>query len=382
MKIAIVCDWLVTLGGAEQVLHHLIECYPDADIFAVVDFFSDEARANILKNTKVTTSYIQKFPFAKTHYRQYLPWMPLAIEQLDVSQYDLVISSSHAVAKGILTGPDQLHISYVHSPMRYAWDLQHQYLKESGLNKGIKGFFAKRILHKMRLWDQRTANGVDDFVANSEFIARRIWKTYRREAEVIYPPVDLTRFTPTANKEDFYLTASRFVPYKKIDLIVESFAQMPDKKLYVIGDGPDMEKIKAKAAKNIEILGYQPTAVLTDYLQRAKAFVFAAEEDFGILPVEAQACGTPVIAFGKGGCVETVRGLDHSNPTGLFFYEQSVPAICEAVKHFEKNQFNFTTDNCVYNASRFSAEIFQEKFKQLVEDKLNRQKAEIPCASD
>lgn len=367
MKIAIVCDWLVTLGGAEQVLSQLINCYPEADIFTVVDFFDDDTRATILKNKKTTTTHIQKFPFAKKLYRNYLPWMPLAIEQLDVSSYDLVISSSHAVAKGILTGPDQLHISYVHSPIRYAWDMQHQYLKESGLDKGIKGYFAKRILHNIRIWDQRTANGVDYFIANSNFIARRIWKTYRREASVIYPPVDITRFAPCTQKEDFYLTASRLVPYKKIDLIVESFSHMPDKHLIVIGDGPDMDKIKRKATANVSILGFQSTTVLTAHMQRAKAFIFAAEEDFGIMPVEAQACGTPVIAYGKGGCLETVRGLEHSHPTGLFFQEQSTHAICNAVTVFEKNLDKFSAENCVTNAAQFSAEIFRKKITSFVD---------------
>jgi glycosyltransferase involved in cell wall biosynthesis len=370
MKTAIVCDWLVTVGGAERVLHHLIESFPEADIYSVVDFFEDQARQEILKNKPVKTTYIQRMPFAKTHYRHYLPLMPMAIEQLDVSAYDVIISSSHAVAKGVLTGPDQLHISYVHSPMRYAWDLQHQYLKESGLQHGIKGVIAKYFLHKLRLWDQRTAHGVDSFVANSEFIARRIWKTYHRESDVIYPPVDIHRFTPVANKDDFYLTASRLVPYKKVDLIVESFAQMPDKKLIVIGDGPEMHKIKNKARKNIEILGYQSTLTLTDYMQRAKAFIFAAEEDFGIIPVEAQACGTPVIAYGKGGCLETVRDLKHEKPTGLFFHEQSIPAIKQAVMDFENHIPQFSTDNCLENAKRFASEIFCEKFKKYVYERV------------
>lgn len=370
MKIAIICEWLVVVGGAERVLYHMLECFPEADIFAVVDFFDDKARQQILKNKKVTTTYIQKLPFAKKYYRYYLPFMPLAIEQLDVSQYDLVLSLSHAVAKGVLTGPDQVHISYVQSPMRYAWDLQHQYLRDAGLDKGLKGFFTKRILHKMRIWDQRTATGVDHFLANSEFIARRIQKTYRRDSEVLYPPVDVEDFSPVSKKEDFYLAASRMVPYKKIDLIVESFAQMPDKKLIVIGDGPDMSKIQGKSAKNIEILGYQSRETLVKYMQRAKAFVFAAEEDFGIVPIEAQACGTPVIAYGKGGCLETIRGIDHPQPSGLFFPEQTVDAIKQAVAQFENQYEKFSSENCVTNAKRFSASLFQENLKNIVQQQL------------
>lgn len=366
MKIAVVCDWLITYAGSERLVGEILTCYPDADVFAVVDFIPDDER-HFLKNKSVTTSFIQKLPFAKKYYRHYLPFMPLAIEQLDLSAYDLIISSSHAVAKGVITGPDQVHISYVHSPMRYAWDLQHQYLKESGLDKGLKGYFTKLLLHKMRLWDQRTANGVDYFVANSNYIARRIWKTYRREASVIYPAVNIQQFAPRFQKEDFYLTASRMVPYKKIDLIVESFAAMPTKKLVVIGTGPDMNKIKAKASKNVDILGFQPDEQLVNYMQRAKAFIFAAEEDFGLLPLEAQAAGTPVIAFGKGGALETVNA--EQNPTGVFFYAQTVDAITQAVQEFEAKQDIFQAENCVQNAARFSPEKFRENFKQFVSEK-------------
>ena len=229
MKIAVVCDWLVTYAGAEKVLEQILNVFPEADLFALVDFLPENNRA-FIKNKKVTTSFIQKLPKAKNKYRNYLPLMPLAIEQLDVTDYDIVISSSHCVAKGVITSPNQVHISYVHSPIRYAWDLQHQYLKESGLNKGLKGWLAKAILHYIRLWDYRTANNVDYFIANSNFIAKRIWKCYRRKAKVIYPPVDVESFELCEKKEDFYLTASRMVPYKKMDLIVEAFSKMPDKK--------------------------------------------------------------------------------------------------------------------------------------------------------
>lgn len=365
MKTAIVCDWLVAVGGAEKVIGQIIDCYPDADIFAVVDFVDSDKR-DFLRGKTVHTTFIQKLPLAKTRYRSYLPLMPLAIEQLDLSGYDLVISSSHAVAKGVITGPDQTHVSYVHSPMRYAWDLQHQYLKESGLDNKAHGWLARYFLHKLRLWDLRSANGVDYFIANSDFIARRIEKTYRRPATVIHPPIDGTLFKPGSNKQDFYLTASRLVPYKKIDLIVESFQSMPDKKLVVIGDGPDMNKIKNKAGSNVQIMGYQSGEVLIQHLQQAKAFIFAAEEDFGLLPVEAQACGTPVIAYGKGGALETVRGMHQSKPTGLFFDEQSVKSIVDAVERFENNEASFTAENCLEHASYFQPEQFKTQLKQFV----------------
>lgn len=365
MKIAIIHDWLVTYAGAERVLEQILHVFPNADIYSTVDFLANDQR-NFIQNKKVNTSFIQKLPFAKSKYRQYLPFMPLAVEQLDLSDYNLVISSSHAVAKGVITGPDQVHISYVHSPIRYAWDLQQQYLTEAGLTKGIKGWLAKSILHYMRMWDLRTANGVDHFVANSDFIARRIWKVYRREAKVIYPPVDVEAFAMNEKKEDFYFTASRMVPYKKIDLIVEAFTNMPDKRLIVIGDGPDYTKIKSKAGKNVEILGYQPFEVLKEHMQKARAFVFAAEEDFGITPVEAQACGTPVIAFGKGGVLETVSGLEKPAPTGVFFYQQTVTAIIEAVNTFEEKKEKINPSVCRNNALRFGPERFRKEIEEYV----------------
>jgi len=359
---------LVSYAGAERVLEQLIRLFPEADVFAMCDFVREDERG-FLGGKRPIVSFIQRLPAAKTKYRSYLPLMPLAVEQFDLSEYDMVISSSHAVAKGVLTGPDQLHISYVHSPIRYAWDLQHQYLRESGLDRGIKGWIAKWMLHKMRLWDLRTANGVDHFIANSRFIARRIWKVYRREAEVVYPPVDISGFSLREEKEGFFLTASRMVPYKRIDAIVSAFAQMPKRRLVVIGDGPDKAKIEkiAHGHPNIEILGYVASDVLARYCERAKAFVFAAEEDFGIIPVEAQASGTPVIAFGKGGALETIRGLEDKRPTGVFFYEQSPEAIVKAVERFEERLENFVGAECRANAERFSIESFRASFLQVVD---------------
>ncbi|MCM2675847.1 glycosyltransferase family 4 protein [Alkalicoccobacillus plakortidis] len=367
MRVAIVHDWLVSYAGSEKVLEALIHIYPDADLFSTVDFL-EKGQRGFIQDKPVQTTFIQNLPFSKKKYRQYLPLMPLAIEQLDVSDYDVVISSSHAVAKGIITGPDQLHISYIHSPIRYAWDLQHQYLKESNLNKGIKGMVAKSVLHYMRMWDYRTSNSVDHFLANSYFIGNRIKKVYQRQAKVIYPPVDVSAFTLNKKKDDFYLTASRMVPYKKMDLIVQAFAEMPDKQLYVIGDGPDMEKIKKKVTPNITLLGYQSFEVLLDYMQRARAFVFAAEEDFGITPVEAQACGTPVIAYGKGGALETVIGLDREQSTGLFFYKQETQAIQEAVRTFEQKSLLFQPELIREHALQFSPEHFKSQFEQYVMD--------------
>lgn len=372
MKVAIVCDWLVVYAGAEKVLEQILNIYPEADLFALVDFL-DKDKRDFIKNKKVTTTFIQKLPKAKTKYRNYLPLMPLAIEQLDLSKYDVVISSSHCVAKGVLTGPNQVHISYVHSPIRYAWDLQHQYLKEAGFTKGLKGWIAKIILHYMKIWDTRTSNGVDYFIANSQFVAKRIWKCYRRKADVIYPPVDVEAFEYCDEKEDFYLTASRMVPYKKMDLIVEAFTKMSDKKLIVIGNGPDFDKIQKIAAGhgNIKLMGYQPFKVLKDYMQKAKAFVFTAEEDFGITPVEAQACGTPVIAYGRGGALETVRGLDiKDKPTGVFFDKQNKDSLISTINYFEDNREKIRFKDCRENALNFSIDNFKSALKKYVNNKL------------
>lgn len=373
MRVAIVCDWLVVYAGAERVLEQILKIYPNADLFCLVDFLPEDQRDFIMQK-ETHTSFIQNLPRAKKSYRSYLPLMPLAIEQLDVSAYDLVISSSHAVAKGILTGPDQVHISYVHSPIRYAWDLQHQYLQEANLTHGIKGWMAKAILHYIRLWDYRTAHGVDHFIANSEFIARRIKKVYGREADVVYPPVDVDAYEICEDKEDFYLTASRMVPYKKIKLIVEAFNEMPDKQLVVIGDGPEYGKIKEIAKGNIVLMGYQPFAVLKEKMQKAKAFVFAAEEDFGITPVEAQACGTPVIAYGKGGALETIRGQECEDSTGLFFYRQTTEAIIEVVRSFEMLSTDIVPQICRNNAERFSTERFLTDMRSYIDEKSRGEK--------
>jgi glycosyltransferase involved in cell wall biosynthesis len=299
--------------------------------------------------------------------------MPLAIEQLDLSSYDLILSSHHAVAKGVITGPNQLHISYVHSPMRYAWDLQHQYLRESRLDRGLKGWITRYLLHRLRLWDQASANRVDHFVSNSEFIKKRIWRCYRREATVIHPPVEFARFEAQRSREDFYLAASRLVPYKRMDLIVAAFSQTPHRKLIVIGDGPEMGKIRKLAGPNITLLGYQDDEILKAHLEKAKAFVFAAEEDFGILPVEAQAAGAPIIAYGKGGALETVIPLKNPRnkpPTGLFFKEQTVESLLEALDQFEAAAKEFNPSEIRLHAEKFGTERFLKAYSDFVKSKV------------
>ena len=376
-RTALIYDRLDGYAGAERVLEQKISLYPQADVFASIDILADHDRA-FLQGKQPITTFAQQLPFVRHHHRQFLPLLMFAMEQLDLSEYALVLSGSASIAKGVLTGPDQLHISYVHSPMRYAWDLQHQYLREAHLERGVKSLLARWILHRARLWDLRTANGVDHYIANSHFIARRIKKTYRREATVIYPPVDVRRFTLCENKEDFYLTASRLMPYKKVATIVEAFRALPDQRLVVVGDGTEMRRVKAAAGSNVEILGYQSSEVLTDLMRRAKAFIFAAEEDFGITPVEAQASGTPVIAFNRGGATESIRGPGHARPTGLFFHRQEPQAIADAVRVFERDQGRILPSHCRESALRFSVQVFRDAFVRFVERQWDEFQATSP----
>ena len=363
MKVALVQDWLTELGGAEKVFSAIYELYPQADIYTLV--YNPELLEKLnIPEDKVNTSFIQKLPFAKKKYRNYLPLFSKAIESFDLRKYDLIISSSYCVAKGVLTHAGQIHICYCHSPVRYAWDLYFQYLDESGLNKKTpKALYAKHILHRLRIWDIISTNRVDHFISNSNYIQNRIFKVYRREAKTIYPPVLVKDFN-IQTKENYYFTCSRMVPYKKIDVIVEAFSKMPDKKLIVIGSGPDRQKIEKLKTPNIEILGYQPFPVLKDYMEKAKAFIFAAEEDFGIVPVEAQACGTPVIALGKGGSLETVT----DRKTGLFFYKQTSDAIIESVKYFEEIETSFDSEIIRQHALNFDIEIFKRNIQNYIDE--------------
>jgi hypothetical protein len=293
-------DWLVEFGGAEQILAALFEIWPQAPVYTMI-FDPAGQCSDLVSGHTVTPSALQQLPGARRYHRRLLPLMPLAVEQFDLRSYNLLISISYAVAHGVLTQPDQLHINYICTPVRYAWHLYFQYLEEGQLRRGVKSWLARSILHYLRLWDVAAANRVDHFVAISHWVAQNVWRVYRRNAEVIYPPVDIEAFEPTAAKEDYYLVVSRLVPYKKVDLIVDVFSQIPDKRLVIIGDGPDMPKLREHAARNVEFLGYQPVDTVRETMQHARAFIIAAEEDFGITAVEAQASGTPVIALPKVG---------------------------------------------------------------------------------
>ena len=371
MRIAYVHDWLVVDGGAEKVARDIIDCFnvEDVDVFSLIDFLSDEDRATIIKGKKATTSFLQRLPFAQKTYRNFLELFPFAIEQFDLSKYDLVVSSSYAVAKGVLTAPHQVHICYCHSPMRYAWDLYHDYLNQHGLTSGLKAWYAKRVLHKMRIWDVASANRVDHYIANSENVARRINKYYGRQATVIYPPVDFEDFTLSVDpKEDYYFTTARLVPYKKTKLIVEAFNELPHLKLKIAGDGPEMKELQALAKSNIEFLGFIPRAKLIQHFQKTKAFIAAAKEDFGITCLEAQACGTPVVALKEGGYLETVL----ENKTGVFFNEQTIQSLKEGVQKFEADSVSFTPQEIREHTEKFSSNRFKIEFKSFVEQKLDR----------
>lgn len=363
MKVAIVHDWLVTDAGAEKVLKSIIELYPNADIFSLVDFLDDKDRESVVNNKKINTSFIQKLPFAKNHFRNYLALFPLAIESFDLSSYNLIISSSWAVAKGVKTTSNQLHISYCYTPIRYAWDLHDEYTKNL---KQPKKFLVKATLKYIRKWDIKTLDRVDYFIADSKFVQNRIKKTYDRESLVIYPPVDIKNYNLCEEKDDFYFTASRLVPYKKTKLIVEAFNEMPDKKLVLIGDGEEFSIIKKIAKENIKILGYQDKNTMIQHMQKAKAFVYAAVEDFGIVPIEAMASGTPVIALDAGGTAETVVDM----VSGVHFKEQTVQDIKKAVAKFEMSKFIYK--DISKNVQIFSDKRFKEELKDFIDSKLNQ----------
>ncbi|HEX7357378.1 MAG TPA: glycosyltransferase [Ignavibacteriaceae bacterium] len=366
MKTAIVHEWLVNYAGSEKVVESFTSIWPSADVFTLVDFLDDDLRKIILKGKKTKTTFIQKLPYAKKQHRKYLPLFPHAIESFNLKNYELIISSSHSVAKGVRTKKNQLHICYCHTPMRYAWDEAEYYLKEAKLDSGIKGFISHLVLKYLQKWDVKSSKNVNYFIANSQHIANKIKRIYNRDADVIYPPVDVNKFSVTTEKEDFYLTASRLVPYKRMDLIVDAFAKMLDKKLVVIGSGPEKEKILAKATPNVDVIGYQDFESLRDYMQKAKAFVFAAEEDFGIIVVEAMACGTPVIAGNYGGTAESV--ID--GVTGILFKKQDVDSIVEAVKKFDVISHSINYREIRLHSEKFSREMFEEKIKSYTDEKI------------
>lgn len=368
MKYALVHEWLTpkATGGSELVVQEILK-HIDADLYALIDFESTNPQSYLYQRS-IGTTFLQNLPFARNGVQKYLPLLPLAIEQLELGEYDVILSSSHAVAKGVLTSPQQLHICYCHTPMRYAWDLTFDYLRSSSMGQGLPGLITRYLLHRLRQWDVITANRVDYFIANSHHTARRIWRCYRRRAEVIYPPVNIERFPFQEEKEDFYLTVSRIVSYKQVSLIVQAFNQL-GYPLVVIGDGSDLAGIRNLAHKNVKFLGFQPNQVVEQYMAKAKGFVYAACEDFGIALVEAQACGTPVIAYGAGGALETVLDIRQhlDSGTGLLFPEQSSGALIEAMETFETLAGKFNREASRLNAGKFAPNIFADRYLTFLE---------------
>lgn len=370
-KYAFVHEWLTpkATGGSELVVKEILQ-HIDADLYALIDFESTNPDS-YLYGRQIGTTFLQIFPFARNGIQKYLPLLPFAIEQLDLRDYDIILSSSHAVAKGVITSPQQLHICYCHTPMRYAWELTFEYLNQSKIGKGFPGVLTRYLLHQLRQWDVISANRVDYFIANSHHTAKRIWRCYRRAAKVIYPPVDIQRFSYHEEKEDFYVTVSRLVSYKKISLIIEAFNQL-QLPLVIIGSGSQFWELKKQAKPNIQLLGSQPNAVVEAYLAKAKAFVYAACEDFGIALVEAQACGTPVIAYGAGGAKETVKDIrvHPETGTGLLFSPQTPSALVEAVEAFEAKSNHFIPEKAYQQASQFSPQQFRSAYLEFLSEKM------------
>ncbi|AZT91543.1 glycosyltransferase family 4 protein [Caldicellulosiruptor changbaiensis] len=363
MRVAIVHDWLTTVGGAEKVILELKKIFPEAPIYTLV--YNEKKLGAYFDKCKIKTSYLQKNPLAKKKHQLFFKYMPRAFEEFDLSEFDLIISSSSAFAKGVITSPNSIHVCYCHTPPRYIWDLTHEYLKD--YNFLVRKYLEKKF-HYLRMWDSIAANRVDYFIANSFYVAKRIKKFYKRESRVIYPPVDTEYFTPSKDGkiEDYYLIVSRLVAYKRVDLAIEAFNQL-SKRLIIVGDGPEFKKLKGLAKNNIEFLGYQSDEVIKELYQHCKALIFAGVEDFGIVPVEVQACGRPVIAYKMGGATETVE----ENKTGIFFERQNVESLRNAVIKFETNIQNFDSRYIRLHAEKFSAQRFREEFERFILEVIN-----------
>ncbi len=368
MKVAIIHYWFVTWRGGEKVIEQLLRLYPEADVFTHVA--TPEIERTKLAGHRVQRTFVSRLPGAQKRYQKYLPLMPVALEQLDLTGYDLVISSESGPAKNVITHPDALHICYCHSPMRYVWDMYPLYLADAGW---LTRLLMRPLMHYMRLTDSVSASRVDHFIANSKFIARRIDKCYRRQAEVIHPPVEVDGFEARAEKQDYYLLLGQLTAYKKADLVMDAFLRS-GKRLVIIGEGEQLAAMRARATERVVVLGRQPFSALKEHLANAKALVFPGVEDFGIVPLEAMASGTPVIAYAKGGALETVvESDDPSAATGLFFHEQSIDAINEAVARFESLSEPISAEACRARAEQFAPDRFREELSSFIQAKLRRE---------
>ena len=381
MKIAIIHDWLTGMRGGEKCLEVLCKLYPSADIFTLLHIPGKVSP--VIESHRIHTSFIQNLPFAESKYRYYLPLMPSAIEAFDLKEYDLILSSSHCVAKSVKPGPSSMHICYCHTPMRYIWDQFDQYF-----GKGKSSWFAatamKFIRGWLQRWDVKTSRRVNHFIANSRHVQKRIKKYYNQEAAIIHPPVDTGLFTPDTDekKENYFLIVSAFAPYKRLDLAVNAFNQL-NLPFVVIGEGQDAKRLKEMAKTNIHFEGWLDNSQIRSHFARCRAFIFSGEEDFGITLLEAQAMGRPVIALGRGGALETVvpdsqswkpeTGIDKiatSQPTGVFFYEQTPEALIKAIQHFKSIESQFDADAIRTHAQKFDVSVYTERIKTFIEEKL------------
>jgi len=367
MRVAIIHDWLTGMRGGERCLEVFCELFPEADLYTLLHI--PGSVSSIVERMEIKTSFIQNLPFSKRGYRRYLPLFPMAVESFNLKGYDLILSCSHCVAKGIIPLPDALHISYLLTPMRYAWDMYGEYFG-GNRNKMIPLF-----IHYLRMWDVTSSQRVDHFLCISKHVKNRIKKFYRREAEVIYPPVDTKRFRLQENKEDYFLIISSFAPYKRIDLAIEAFSRL-GYPLKIIGSGPEEKRLRSMARSNVEFLGWVPDEAVADCYSECRALIFPGEEDFGIVPLEAMACGKPVIAYGRGGVLETIISYDREGKaegeasTGLFFYEQNADSMIDAVKHFVQIEREFDPVAIRNHTLQWDREIFKEKIKRNIFEKM------------
>lgn len=361
LKVALVHDWLVGRGGGERVLYDIHTLFPDAPIYTLV--YDQDKAPEWCKECDIRTTYIQKWPGAKSHHKLLLSFMPKAWEALDLTEYDLVISCCASCCKGVITRPDAFHVCYSFSPTRYVWDLYYDYLENTN---AIKRFFMKRMIHKVRLWDFQAAQRVDHFAADSNFVGSRIKKYYRRDFTTIYPGTRINEYPITEMPDDYYLVVARFVRYKRVDLAIEACNQLK-KKLVVIGSGgEEEERLKKLAGDTVEFLGRVSDEEMERYYSRAKAFLFPGIEDYGITPVEAMSAGVPVLAFGKGGALETVQ----DGKTGLYFHDQTVSGLVHCIEEFERNGVAYSRQQIHDYSLNFSDEIFKGNFTNFLKDKL------------
>jgi glycosyltransferase involved in cell wall biosynthesis len=376
MKVALVHDWLTGMRGGEKVLEVFCELFPDAHLYTLLH--SKGSLSDTIESMDIRTSFVQKLPLIRKKYRHLLPIFPTAIERFDLQGYDLVLSSSHCIAKGVITGADTLHICYCFTPMRYIWDLYNLYFGKERAGM-ITRLATSLVVNYLRKWDVASSKRVDRFVAISRYIAERIKKNYGRDSDLIYPPVDCSYFQPTQANDGFYLMVSPLAPNKRVDLAVEAFNTI-GLPLVVIGSGQEEKKLEKLAGKNIKLMGWQSDEIVREHYANCKALIFPGVEDFGIVPLEAQACGKPVIAFGEGGALETIVPLEKNiknedeqsnSATGMFFYEQIPESLAQAVGRFEDAQDSFNRQVIRKNAELFDRAIFKEKVKKYVEVEYN-----------